>query len=212
MWMVLVKCVVMYFLVILSVRLMGKRQIGELQPSELVITIMISELAAMPLQSEETTLQEAAIPIFAFMGLEILISFITLKSVKARSFLYGHPLILIYKGQFRQREMKRARVTVDDIMEIMRNQGIATIEDVDYAILETNGQLSIIKKQKNSGGLPRFLIIDGRVMSRNLKESGHDLGWLLQQLSNNNITSPKEVFIMTVDDTEEIYLVLKTKK
>ena len=212
MWMTLVKCVVMYFLVVLSVRLMGKRQIGELQPSELVITIMISELAAMPLQEEETTVFGAAIPIFAFVGLEIIISFITLKSVKTRTLLYGHPLILIYKGQFRQNVMKRARVTVDDIMEIMRNQGIADIEDVDYAVLETNGQLSIIEKQENSNGLPHFLIIDGRVMGSNLKECGYNNQWLWRQLSNNNITTPKDVFIMTVDDAGKVYLVPKMKK
>lgn len=220
---VLFRCVIMYIAVISAVRLMGKRQIGELQPAELVITILISELASMPIQDMHLPLLSGIIPIFALVALEILISVIALKSVRARSVLYGHPLILIYRGKIRQKQMENARVTIDDIMEAMRNNGINDISEVDYAILETNGQLSIIEKNNRravcaddlslkvspSAGLPHLIIMDGQLLVSNLRECGLDRKWLRHQLSLQKISSPKQVFLMTVDDDNQVYLVKK---
>ncbi len=223
MWIILFRCVIMYLMVILAVRLMGKRQIGELQPSELVITILISELASMPIQDKHLPLLTAVIPIFTLVGLELLTSLITLKFVAVRSFLFGRPLILIYKGEFRQEAMEQARVTIDDIMEVMRNDGISTLEEIDYAVLETNGQLSIIQTENKrplcaddvnvtvapSPGLPHLLIMDGKLMKANMKECNIGKKWIFKQLSKRKIKSPKDVFIMMIDDTRKIYLVPK---
>ena len=213
----------MYFMVILAVRLMGKRQIGELQPAELVITLLISELASMPIQDEHLPMLGAIVPIFALVALELLTSLVALKSVRIRTFLYGRPVILVYKGEFRQAAMSAARVTIDDIMEVMRNEGISTLEEIDYAVLETNGQLSIIPRENkrpicaddirlsvpSSNGLPHLLIVDGRVMKENLKECKVDLKWVENQLLKRNINSPEDVFVFSIDDLGGVFLVPK---
>ncbi len=207
----LFRCVFMYVVVILAVRLMGKRQIGELQPAELVITILISEMASLPMQELHLPVIYSVLPIFALVALEILISVITLKSVNFRSFLYGHPVILIYRGQFRQKAMERARVTIDDIMEAMRNNGIADILTVEYAILETNGQLSVIEKTTTGDetGLPYLIIMDGKLLLRNMTKCGINKKWVYAQISQQNLRSPKQIFLMTVNDKKEVYLVKK---
>ena len=223
MWIILFRCLIMYLMVILAVRLMGKRQIGELQPSELVITILISEIASMPIQDKHLPILSAVMPIFALVGLELLTSLIALKFLRVRSFLYGRPLILVYKGEFRQKAMAQARVTIDDIMEVMRNNGITTLEEIDYAVLETNGQLSIIQTENkrplcaddmlvevsDSPGLPHLLIMDGKLMESNMKECNVDKKWIIKQLLKKKIKSPKDVFIMMIDDRKNIYLVSK---
>ncbi len=223
MWIIVFRCVIMYLMVILAVRLMGKRQIGELQPSELVITILISELASMPIQDKNLTIFSAIVPIFALVGLELLTSLITLKFVGIRSFFFGRPLILIYKGQFRQEAMEKARVTIDDIMEVMRNDGIASLEEIDYAVLETNGQLSIIQRENKralcaddmnikvskSAGLPHLLIMDGKLMNANIKECGVNEKWIQKQLKERKIKSSKDVFILMIDDERKLFLVPK---
>ncbi len=220
---VLLRCLLMYGAVVLAVRLMGKRQIGELQPAELVITILISELASMPIQDLHLPIVSAILPIFALVALEILISVLALKSVRARSVLYGNPVILIYRGKFRQKAMESARVTIDDILEIMRNDGIADISQIDYAILETNGQLSVIEKNsyrpicaddfqlklEDSAGLPHLLVMDGRPLWNNLRECGLDEKWLQRRLKEYHYASVSDVFLMTVDENNQVYLVGK---
>ncbi|MBQ6947808.1 MAG: DUF421 domain-containing protein [Clostridia bacterium] len=219
---VLLRCLLMYGAVILAVRLMGKRQIGELQPAELVITILISELASMPIQDLHLPIISAIFPIFALVALEILISLIALKSVRARSVLYGNPVILIYRGKFRQKAMESARVTIDDILEVMRNDGISDISEIDFAILETNGQLSVIEKNEykavcakdlnvinEESGLPHLIVMDGKLLKNNMKECDLTEKWIEKQLQKRKITSVKQVFLMTVDDRKKVYLVEK---
>jgi len=222
-WNILLRCLIMYLMVILAVRLMGKRQIGELQPSELVITLLISELASIPIQDKHLPILRAVIPIFALVGLELVTSLIALKSTGIRTFLYGRPLILIYKGEFRQKEMALARVTIDDIMEVMRNEGVSSLEEIDYAVLETNGQLSIIQKENKrpicaddlkleippSAGLPHLLIMDGRLMNANLKSCGVNEEWVTNELRKRKISSFEKVFIMMLDDAGKVFLVPK---
>ncbi len=223
MFILLFRILILYFIVILAVRLMGKKQIGELQPSELVITILISELASVPIQDKNQPLVVAILQIFTLVCLELIVSLVTLKSVRMRSVLFGRPSVLIYKGKFRQNVMEHSRVTVDDIMEVMRNNGVLDIDEVDYAILETNGQLSIIEKNQyrplcandigiknqDSGGIPHLIIVDGKVMGKNLKESGRNKTWLTQRLKQDGYKSVKEVFLMTLDDNGKVYLVGK---
>lgn len=223
MWTSLVRCAIMYLIVILAVRLMGKRQIGELQPAELVITLLISELASMPIQDKRLPLLGAIIPIFALVSLELITSLIALKSVKIRTFLYGRPVILVYKGEFRQKAMREARVTIDDIMEVMRNVGVSTLSEVEYAVLETNGQLSIIQSESKrpicaddinldvppSAGLPHLLIVDGKMMSVNMRACNVNEEWVMNVLLKYEIDSPKDVFILMIDDIGKVFLVPK---
>ena len=163
---IVLRCLILYCVVAIALRIMGKRQIGELQPSELVITLLFSELASIPVQDIDMPLLYGIIPILALAALEILISSLTLKSTTLRKFIYGKPIILVYQGKPDQRAMEKARVTIDDLLEAMRSNGIVRVADVNFAILETNGNMSIIPKQNPSvDKLPEVLINDGKVMS-----------------------------------------------
>ena len=138
------RCIILYISVVVAVRIMGKRQLGELQPSELVVTIMLSQFAALPLQDLDIPLIWGILPMFLMVALELLMSFFTMKSMRFRAFCYGRPVILIYQGKVHQKELLRTRVSMEDIMEAMRNNGILAIEDIQMAVLETNGTLSIV--------------------------------------------------------------------
>lgn len=221
---IVVRCLILYFVVILAVRIMGKRQIGELQPSELVITILISELASMPMQDPDQPILSGILPIFTLAAIEIAVSLITLKSVKTRYLFYGKPIVLVYKGTIYQHEMERARVSIDDLTEAMRTAGVMKIDDIDYAILETNGNVSIIQKSEkqpltpqdvkvkpaDSNDMPDIIIIDGRVIKENIPDELSD-SWLDKVLAAQNVKSPKEVFLLTRDSKGKTYMVKKEK-
>lgn len=214
------RCVVLYISVVVAVRIMGKRQIGELQPSELVVTILLSEFAALPLQDLNMPLIWGILPMFLMAALELLMSFLTLKSMRFRAFCYGRPVVLIYQGKIRQRELLRTRVSVEDIMEAMRNNGILAIEDIQMAVLETNGTLSVIPKPEvappiakdmkvkvqKSGGIPSILIMDGHIVGKTMRERKMDEAQIMRIL-NGYQTPIQEVFIMTIDDKGKTYLV-----
>ena len=222
---IVIRCLILYFVVILAVRIMGKRQIGELQPIELVITILISELASMPMQDPDQPILSGILPIFTLAAIEIAMSLITLKSVKTRYFFYGKPIVMIYKGKIYQHEMAKARVSVDDLTEAMRGAGVMKIEDIDYAILETNGNVSVIpkaekqpltpqdmnKKPADSNDMPDVIIIDGRVIRENIPQ-GLSEEWLDRVLTSQGVRSPKDIFLLTRDSTGRTYIVKKEKK
>lgn len=138
---------------------MGKRQIGELQPCELVITILISELASMPIQDTDMPILYGIIPIITLAALEIAVSTITLKSLRFRHLLYGKPITIIYDGKIDQEQMTRARMSVDDLVEAMRAEGITNIRDIGIAVLETNGNVSVIDKKDTD--LADIIVSDG---------------------------------------------------
>ncbi len=204
-----IRCFILYCAVIVAVRIMGKRQIGELQPSELVITILISELASMPIQDTEQPLLSGILPIFTLAAIEVLVSIIALKSIKTRYLFYGKPIIMIYKGVIFQKEMEKARVSLDDIVEAMRSNGVASIEDVNFAILETNGNISIIPKE--SGEMAELIIIDGRVIKENIAKKGLSDNWLKNILKAQQVKSAKEIFLLTLDSAGKTYIVKKEK-
>ncbi len=214
------RCIILYVAVILAVRIMGKRQIGELQPSELVITMILSELAALPLQDVNMPLIWGIMPMFLMVALELIMSFITLKSMKMRRLCYGSPIMLIYGGQVNRENLLKTRVSMEDIMEAMRGQGISTIEDVQTAVLETNGTVSIFPKPeatpptardmrmklKDDGGIPAIIVMDGRCVEGNMKSkkiSETDLEVILK----NYGVSLKDVFMLTIDDGDKTYLI-----
>ena len=216
------RCIVLYIAVVVSVRIMGKRQLGELQPSELVVTIMLSEFAALPLQDMNIPLIWGIVPMFLMVALELSMSFFTMKSMRFRAICYGRPVILIYQGRLDQYNLLRTRVSVEDIMEAMRNNGILAIEDIQMAVLETNGTLSIIPKPQvmppsakdlkvsvaKSGGIPAIIVMDGKPMRDNMKLKNVDDEALATLLKGYQVQL-EEVFVLTIDDCGKTHLIKK---
>ena len=204
---IVIRCVILYFSVSIAVRIMGKRQIGELQPCELVITILISELASMPIQDTNMPILYGILPIITLAALEITISTLTLKSMKFRHLLYGRPITIIRDGKINQKEMTRARMSIDDLVEAMHNEGIATISDIGIAILETNGNVSVIDKQNANVG--EIIIADGvfdkDVLNR-LKLSEKEV---LKAAKSKNTDG---IFLMVREKDGSYYIVRKANK
>lgn len=217
----ILRTAILYVFVILGLRIMGKRQIGDMQPNELVITILISEIAAIPIQDINQPVVNGIIAIFMLVVLEILISFLSMKSVKARQVINGKSAVIVKDGQLDQKLMKRMRVTVADLMEVLRIQNVFHIDQVAYAILETNGQLSVLLKPEYQtataadldkhpadDGIPALVINDGRLLREGLALSGASEEAVEQILKSQRLTY-KQVFLMTMDKTGKHYIVRK---
>ncbi len=217
----ILRTAILYVFVILGLRIMGKRQIGDMQPNELVITILISEIAAIPIQDINQPVVNGIIAIFMLVVLEILISFLSMKSVKARQVINGKSAVIVKDGQLDQKLMKRMRVTVADLMEVLRIQNVFHIDQVAYAILETNGQLSVLLKPEYQtataadldkhpadDGIPALVINDGRLLKEGLALSGASQEAVEQILKSQRLTY-KQVFLMTMDKTGRHYIVRK---
>ena len=217
------RTVILYFILMVGLRLMGKRQIGELEPSELVLTLIISDLAAVPMQDFGIPLVNGLFPIITLLCLSMLLSFFSLKSIRFRGLVCGHPTVIVREGKVLQQNMARNRFTVDELFEQLRCQGYSDLSAVKYAILETSGQVSILAYTKDSPvtpqtlnydvqddvTLPVLLINDGHVLSHNLEGSGYDQNWLDKQLKSRRLTSPRQVFLMTVDEAGAVVCVAK---
>lgn len=210
------RALILYALVVTGIRIMGKRQVGELQPFELVVTIMIAELASVPMENTGTPLLNGIVPILALLLAEVFISYITLKSERARTIVCGSPSIVIQNGKIVQRELARLRYNVNDLLEQLREKNIVNVSDVEFAILETNGQLSVIPKPQKRPvtaedlnlstryeGLPYTLIMDGHIQHKNLAKAGVDINWLLQQLEIRGL-KPKDVFFAYLDSQRNL--------
>jgi uncharacterized membrane protein YcaP (DUF421 family) len=200
-------------------RIMGKRQIGELQPFELVIAIMLSELAAIPMQDTGIPLINGIIPILTLMSLQIIISLLTLKFESFRKIVCGLPCILIQNGVVNEKELLKQRLNLDDLMEDLRMTGYLNISDIEYALLENSGKLSIIPKftkspitredmklKGNEDRLPVGIILDGKLNENNLKISGHDLNWLMKNLKLNKTEKISDVFLAMLDSKGQLYI------
>ena len=208
-----VRTVILYFLIMIGLRLMGKRQIGELEPGELVLTMMISDLATVPMQDFGIPLLAGVIPILTLLSLSLLLSQLSLRSVRMRELLCGRPVVLIDNGVLNQRAMAENRYTLDELLEELRQQGYAGLEDVKYAVLENSGKLSVLPcasskpppardlglKVEDSVSLPLVLINDGRVIDRNLTAAGRDRAWLGNALRSHGLSVPEEAFLLTAD-------------
>lgn len=217
------RTILLYFILMLGLRLMGKRQIGELEPSELVLTLIISDLAAVPMQDFGIPLVNGVFPIVTLLCLSMLLSFFSLKSIRFRGLICGYPTVIIRDGKILQQNMARNRFTVDELLEQLRSQGYSDLTAVKYAILETSGQVSVLPYTKASPvtpqitgldvqddvTLPVLLINDGHIMSENLSASGYDAVWLEKQLKERRLTSPRQVFFMTVDESGAVTCVAK---
>lgn len=203
---IILRCVILYFSVSIAVRVMGKRQIGELQPCELVITILISELASMPIQDTNMPILYGILPIITLAALEITVSTLTLKSVKFRHILYGKPITIVRDGKINQSEMTRARMSIDDLVEAMRAEGIATISDIGLAVLETNGNVSVIDKQNANIGeiIVADEVFDYEVLNR-LKLSKKEV------LKATKLKSEAGVFLIVREKDGSFFTVRKAK-
>lgn len=199
--------------VAISLRMMGKRQIGELQPSELVITLLFSELASMPMQDVDQPILTGILPILALAAIEIAVSSITLKSVKLRHLLYGKPIVLVYNGKIDQKAMEKARVSIDDLIEAMRTSGVIKVADIDFAVLETNGNMSIIQKENAStkSGMPEVMVVDGKIMKDNLKKYGLSTDWIKDIMEVQGIKSRKDIFFLTREQGGKTHIIKKEK-
>ena len=197
------RTLILYFLIMAGLRLTGKRQIGELEPGELVLTMMISDLAAVPMQDFGIPLLAGVIPILTLLALSLLLSQLSLRSLRFRELLCGTPTVLIRNG--------KNRFTIDELLEELRCQGYSGIDAVKFAVLENSGQLSILPwtaeqpptarqlglSLADETALPTVLINDGRVLTKNLRLRGRDEAWLKKTLREQGFQRPEEVFLLT---------------
>lgn len=218
---VFIRAIVLYVVLAFSLRLMGKRQLGELQPSELVVTILISNIAAIPVEDSSVPMIMGIIPILTLVCIDVIMSGIMLKSVKVRKLMIGSPRIIISEGEILQKEMKQLRYTIDDLTEAMREQQIFDITQVHFAIVETNGKINFLlkkdyqtaeKQDVNAGGStenpPSVIIRDGIVDKQQLKLLGLGEGWLKKILRENGV-SEKSVFLLTSESGGKYTIVKK---
>ena len=189
------RSIILYIIILIVMRLMGKREIGQLQPFELVIAIMIADLASIPMTETGIPIQNGIIPILGLLFMHLIISMINMKSIYAREIICGKPTILIYRGKIREQALRQERFTINELEERLRSVNITTLGDVEYAILETSGQLTVIPKpnkrptipedfniEPEYEGIPYDLVIDGVIMNDNLKEIGRDYNWLKKEV------------------------------
>lgn len=216
------RTLVLYFIVVTSMRIMGKRQIGEMQPSELVIAIMISDLASVPMQSVDIPLIAGVVPVLTLIVTEIIMSYAGLKSRFLRRIITGEPSIIIYDGHVNEKELRRLRFNLNDLLEQLRINNTPNIADVEVAMLETNGQLSIIPKKDartvtvrdlkikdaKKEQLPCMLISDGTLIKTELKRSGKSEEWLYGELKKKK-TKIKDVFIASYDKSDGLFIQFK---
>ncbi len=221
----LIRTIILYLLIMVGLRLMGKRQIGELEPSELVLALLISDLSAVPMQDFGIPLFNGVLPIITLISLAMIISVLNLKSIKFRNIICGKPTIIIQDGHILQHAMRKTRFTVDELIEDLRQQGIVDLSTVQYAILETNGQLSSLlypeyqpltpktaqNKKLDDTGLPTVIISDGHLLEENLRTLNLNQQWLQRKLEEYNLPSIESVFLMTVDKQHQIYFLKKER-
>ena len=217
----IMRTVIMYIFVTLGIRLMGKRQIGDMQPNELVVTLLISEIAAIPLQDLSQPVLNGIIAIFILVILEIIVSVLALKSHKIRKLLSGQSVVIIKNGVVDQNAMKKVRMTVLDLIELLRGQNVFDISTVAFAVLEVNGDLSVLLKteeqnitvkdidiQRDEMGLPLPVISDGKIVTESLVPLEITEEKIRIILKNNSL-KPENIFLMTLDRYENINIVKK---
>lgn len=222
MFIVMIRTAILYMLVVLTMRLMGKRQIGELEPFELAIAIMISDLASLPMQDLGIPLLYGIIPIITLLILQTLITILELKSQFFRKLMTGKPSLIIANGKIDIKELRNQRLTYNDLIEELRLKGFYNIQDIAYAVLETSGELSIMPKTEITPAskkdlnipvqqekLPVTLILDGKIDYNNLKIINKDINWLNSKLKSNNIDNPAKVFVAILDTQNKIFFQMK---
>lgn len=212
-----IRSIFLYIVVLIVMRLMGKREIGQLQPFELAISIMIADLASTPMADAGIPLSNGIIPILALLVMHLIISVVNIKSIKARQVLCGKPAILINKGRIDEKVLRQERFTVNELEERLRGNNVINIGDVEYAILETSGQVTVIQKPNKRNATPEDfgiepkyegitydLVLDGKVMYENLKILKKDYEWLKNQVNKFGI-KPEQALLVTIDGQGRIF-------
>lgn len=221
----ILRTVIMYVFVVLALRVMGKRQIGELEPSELVVTIIISDIAATPITDLGQPLMGSLVAILLLLVLEVCLSYAAYRNLRVRTLLYGRPSTFFAKGKINQKEMERQRFNIGDLMEEVRNSGASSLDEVAYIIMETNGNVSVISDAKSRPVTPQdlnlkvqptrisYIIIDnGTVLDYNLRHMGLDENWLKKQMEQNGVKHVKDVFYLGVDENGTVVFVPKAEQ
>ena len=212
-----IRSILLYIVVLVVMRLMGKREIGQLQPFELAISIMIADLASTPMADAGIPISNGIIPILALLVMHLIISVLNIKSIRARQILCGKPAILIYRGRIDEKTLKKERFTVNELEERLRGNNVVNIGDVEYAILETSGQVTVIEKPNKKKvtvedlgiktqyeGITYDLVLDGKIMYENLKILKKDYNWLKKEVNKFGI-EPEQALIVTIDGKGEIF-------
>ncbi len=217
----IIRVVILYLFVTIAIRIMGKRNIGELQPTELVITLLLSEFAAAPIEDNSTPLINSLIPVMILISLEIISSVIAMKSTKFRSLSDGNALLIIKDGKLDQKQLKKLRFTVDDVLAALRQKDVFDINEVAFAVIETNGTLSVllkpqfqnatkqdVKVKAKNDGYTCPVIIDGVIMKKNLSVLKIKKDDIEKILRNKKVTK-REVFLMNMDKNKNAEIILK---
>ncbi len=212
-----VRSIVLYIIVLIVMRLMGKREIGQLQPFELAIAIMIADLASIPMTDIGIPISNGIIPICGLLVMHLLISSINIKSRKMRELICGKPTILIYQGRIDEQKLKKERFTINELQEKLRSSNVMDLGDVEYAILETSGDITVIQKPNKRNLIPEDLglmpdyegisynlVVDGKVISENLRMIDKDYEWLKKQVQKFNI-KPEEALIVSINGRGNIF-------
>ena len=207
---IFIRTIIIYVILNVMLKIMGKRQIGELEVNELVSTLLISEIGALPISDTNISLLPSIIPILFIASAEVIISVVKNKSAIIKRAVEGEPVYIIYKGSLRQWVLAENRISINELLTEMRTQGIADIRDVRYAILEQNGKVSFLKESDNPN-IARTLIVDTRPDMQNINEAGFSLDWVEDQLNERGIPM-SSVFLMTVNETGAINIIEKDKK
>lgn len=210
------RTVILYGLLILVIRLMGKRQIGQMEPAEFVVTMLVANLASIPMENPDMPLHAGVVPILTVLGMELILAFLSLRSLWVRKALCGKPVILIENGHILQDSMRKNRITLDELTGHLRQKDVLDLSSVQFAILETNGNLSVFPYPKERPAtakeagiqarkqfLPLTVISDGKLIRDNLKIAGKDEAWVQRVLAQRH-TTLEQTWLLTVDAGDKI--------
>lgn len=213
------RIVILYAVVMIALRIMGKREIGQLSVFDFVVSVMLAELSTLPMENTNIPITRSLIAIGALVVLQLLVAILQLKSHRFRHWVDGEPTVLIQHGLINDREMKRTRYTLHDLLTQVREKGFSTLSDVEFAVLETSGQLSVFPKpeakpitpgdlqlQVTSGGIPLPLIVDGKTVEKSLVLIEKDASWLQQVVEQRGYKTIENVFYAFIDAAGNIYL------
>ena len=214
---IFVRTIFLYIIVLIVMRFMGKREISQLQPFELVISIMIADLATTPMSETGVPIFYGIIPILGLLFVHVVISILNLKSMIVREIISGKPRILMYRGKIDEKAMIKENITINELQERLRTKDIFNLEDVEYAILETSGEITVIPKpgkrdltpedfnmEPEYVGMPYDLVIDGKIMKENLKKIGKDYNWLKKEVNKFHI-QPEEALVVVLSGNGSIF-------
>ena len=221
---ILIRTVILYFIVLFVIRIMGKGELSKMSPFQLIVIFMIAELASIPIESPDVSMITGVTAIFALLFLQVFISFISIKSEKLKNFFNGKPSVLINKGDINYKELNKLRITINDLMEQLRIGNMSAVSEVEYAVMESNGELSVIPKarkkpltaedmaiSKQPEIMPVVFISDGIIYSKNIYQSGWTEKQLAAELSKLNISDSRSVFLAFCDGSSKLHVYMHDK-